>query len=457
MKIYSTLTRKKEEFVPLKEGEVSMYVCGVTPYMDAHVGHAMSYITFDVIRRYLEYKGYRVRYIQNVTDIDDKIIDRALGQNTSTSELAGKFFSSFSEDMAALNIRPADEFPQATREIPKMIEMIQDLIDKGHAYAAKSGSVYFRVTSMPDYGKLSGRKLDDMMAGARIEIGDEKEHPMDFVMWKASKPGKPSWSSPWGPGRPGWHMECSAMALKYLGQSVDIHGGGQDLVFPHHENEIAQSECATGIKPFVRYWLHNGLLKLGDEKMSKSLGNLVTIKEALKTFSSDGIRLFVISSYYRNPLTYSLQALEASQKGAERLAKAAALENNGLLPCTIDLESFKTAFTQAMDDDFDTPGAVSVLFDLTRQINASKDAGMDIQNSQDLLKELSNVLGLTLTQRQAEPTEAKPFIELLVAVRKRLRQEKQYALADELRNGLSELGVTIEDKPEGSAWYFNKE
>ncbi|MDD5122296.1 MAG: class I tRNA ligase family protein, partial [Dehalococcoidales bacterium] len=213
MKIYSTLTRKKEEFVPLKEGEVSMYVCGVTPYMDAHVGHAMSYITFDVIRRYLEYKGYRVRYIQNVTDIDDKIIDRALGQNTSTSELAGKFFSSFSEDMAALNIRPADEFPQATREIPKMIEMIQDLIDKGHAYAAKSGSVYFRVTSMPDYGKLSGRKLDDMMAGARIEIGDEKEHPMDFVMWKASKPGEPSWPSPWGEGRPGWHIECSAMAL----------------------------------------------------------------------------------------------------------------------------------------------------------------------------------------------------------------------------------------------------
>ena len=455
MKIYSTLTRKKEEFVPLKEGEVTMYVCGVTPYMDAHVGHAMSYITFDVIRRYLEYKGYLVRFIQNVTDIDDKIIDRALGQNTTTSELAGKYFSSFTEDLSALNVRPADQFPQATSEIPKMLEMIQTLIDKGHAYAAKSGSVYFRVTSMPDYGKLSGRKLEDMMAGARIEIGDEKEHPMDFVMWKASKPGEPSWPSPWGEGRPGWHIECSAMALKYLGESVDIHGGGQDLIFPHHENEIAQSECTTGVKPFVRYWLHNGLLKLGDEKMSKSLGNLVTIKEILKSFSSDGVRLFVISSYYRNPLTYSLQALEASQKGAERLAKAASLENTGSLPYDMDLEAIEDTFIRSMDDDFDTPKAVSVLFDLARQINTAKDTGADIEKAQQLLTKLCAVLGLTLDQEHKEPAEAKPFIELLVSVRKRLRQEKQYALADEIRCGLAELGVTIEDKPEGATWNFN--
>ncbi|MFA5451038.1 MAG: cysteine--tRNA ligase [Dehalococcoidales bacterium] len=454
MKIYSTLTRKKEDFIPHKEGEVNMYVCGVTPYMDAHVGHAMSYITFDVIRRYLEYKGYHVRYIQNVTDIDDKIIDRALGQNTSTEQLAGKFFSSFVEDMSALNIRPADDFPQATREIPEMIEMIQNLIDKGHAYKASSGSVYFRVTSMPDYGKLSGRKLEDMMAGARIEIGDEKEHPMDFVMWKASKPGEPSWPSPWGPGRPGWHMECSAMALKYLGESVDIHGGGQDLIFPHHENEIAQSECATGVKPFVRYWLHNGLLKLGEEKMSKSLGNLVTIKEALKTFSADGIRLFVISSYYRNPLTYSLQALEASQKGAERLAKAAHLENQGSLSCELNLKTFEDAFIQAMDDDFDTPKAVSVLFDLARQINTSRDAGSDIAKSQQMLIKLAGVLGLTLNQQREEPAEVKPFVDLLVFIRKRLRQEKQYALADEIRNKLDDLGVVIEDKPEGTTWNF---
>jgi cysteinyl-tRNA synthetase len=457
MKIYSTLTRKKEEFAPIKEGEVSMYVCGVTPYMDAHVGHAMSYITFDVIRRYFEYKGYKVNYIQNVTDVDDKIIDRALAQNTSIQELAEKYFASFTEDMAALNVRPADKFPRATREIPEMVAMIQALIDKGHAYAGKSGSVYFRVTSMPDYGKLSGRKLSDMMAGARIEIGNEKEHPMDFVMWKASKPGEPSWPSPWGPGRPGWHIECSAMALKYLGENIDIHGGGQDLVFPHHENEIAQSECASGIKPFARYWLHNGLLQLGEEKMSKSIGNLVTIKEALKLYSADGIRLFVLSSHYRNPLTYSLQALESSQKGAERLAKAANLENTGQKPAGFDLAALEEAFTRAMDDDFDTPKAVTVLFDLARQINSGRDAGLDIKEAQQLLKKLSGVLGLTLAQEKEEPGAAGPFIELLIAIRKRLREEKQFALADEIRNELAKLGVTIEDKPEGVAWTFKQE
>ncbi len=308
---------------------------------------------------------------------------------------------------------------------------------------------------MPDYGKLSGRKLDDMMAGARIEIGDEKEHPMDFVMWKASKPNEPAWESPWGLGRPGWHIECSAMVLKYLGESVDIHGGGQDLIFPHHENEIAQSECATGVKPFVRYWLHNGLLKLGEEKMSKSLGNLVTIKDILKSFSADGVRLFVISSYYRNPLTFSSEALEASQKGAGRLAKTACLENTGSTPCELDLNSFENSFAQAMDDDFDTPKAVAVLFDLARQINSARDTGKDIQKPQSLLIKLANILGLTLDQQNYEPDEAKPFIELLISIRKRLREEKQFVLADEIRNGLGELGVTIEDKPEGATWSFN--
>ncbi|MBN1369982.1 MAG: cysteine--tRNA ligase [Dehalococcoidaceae bacterium] len=456
MKIYSTLTRTKEEFLPLKEGEVSMYVCGVTPYMDAHVGHAMSYITFDVIRRYLEYKGYRVKYIQNVTDIDDKIIDRALSQKIPARELADKFFNSFTEDMACLNIRPADAFPRATLEIPKMIEMITSLIQKGHAYAAKSGSVYFRVRSMPDYGKLSGRNLEDMMAGARIEPGDEKEHPMDFVMWKAAKPGEPSWPSPWGEGRPGWHMECSAMALGYLGESVDIHGGGQDLIFPHHENEIAQSECATGVKPFVRYWLHNGLLKLGEEKMSKSLGNLVTIKDALKFYSSDAIRLFVISSYYRNPLTYSLDALDASQKGAERLSKAAHIESNGQFPLELDLGSVEDSFVAAMDDDFDTPKAVATLFDLARQINTGRDSGLDISRAQQLLLKLGSVLGLTLAEPDTGSAEAGPFIELLLDIRKSLRQEKQFGLADEIRNRLASMGVVIEDKPEGASWHLKR-
>lgn len=433
-----------------------MYVCGVTPYMDAHVGHAMSYITFDVIRRYLEYKGYRVKYIQNVTDIDDKIIDRALSQKVSVKELADKFFTSFTEDMACLNIRPADAFPRATLEIPRMIEMITGLIQKNHAYAAKSGSVYFRVRSMPDYGKLSGRNLGDMMAGARIEIGDEKEHPMDFVMWKAAKPGEPSWPSPWGAGRPGWHMECSAMALSYLGESVDIHGGGQDLIFPHHENEIAQSECATGVKPFVRYWLHNGLLKLGEEKMSKSLGNLVTIKDALKTYSSDAIRLFVISSCYRNPLTYSLEALDASQKGAERLSKAARIESSGKAPLELDLAAVENSFTTAMDDDFDTPRALATLFDLARQINTGRDSGFDTAPAQQLLIKLSHVLGLTLAEPVSGSAEAGPFIELLLDIRKRLRQEKQYGLADEIRDHLSSMGVVIEDKPEGASWYFKR-
>ncbi len=421
--------------------------------MDAHVGHAMSYITFDVVRRYLEYKGYKVKYVQNVTDIDDKIIDRASNQGVTPQELADRYFESFEEDMSALNIRPADAFPRATCEIPEMIKMIEALINKGHAYVSKSGSVYFRVLSIEDYGKLSGRNLEDMMAGARIEVGEEKEHPMDFVMWRAAKPGEPSWPSPWSPGRPGWHIECSAMALKYLGGSVDIHGGGQDLIFPHHENEIAQSECATGIKPFVRYWLHNGLLQLGDEKMSKSLGNLVTIKEILKYFSSDAVRLFIISSHYRNPLTYSQEALESAQKGAERLAKAASLLSPEGKYSPIDLKAIEDGFTGAMDDDFDTPKAVSLLFDLARRINTDRDSGLDVVRPQQLLVKLSNVLGLTLSTPSNETGDAKQFIELLIGIRKRLREEKQYNLADEVRDNLSKLGVILEDKPTGTTWY----
>ncbi len=453
MKIYSTLTRNKEEFKPLKEGQVGMYVCGVTPYMDAHVGHAMSYITFDVIRRYLEHRGYEVKYIQNVTDVDDKIIDRALSHGIPASELSERYFESFKQDMASLNIRPAEFFPKATCEIPEMIEMIRRLIEKNHAYASKSGSVYFRVSSMEDYGKLSGRNLDDMMAGARIEVGDEKEHPMDFAMWKAAKPGEPHWNSPWGAGRPGWHLECSAMALKYLGGSVDIHGGGQDLIFPHHENEIAQSECATGVKPFVRYWVHNGLLKLGEEKMSKSLGNLVTIKEALKTFTADGIRLFVMSSHYRNPLTYSREAMEAAQRGAERLSKAASLASPEGSPSMLDLEAIESDFISAMDDDFDTPRAVSILFDLARQINTGRDGGFDITSLQQLLKKLCSILGITLSATEEDPVEARPFIELLIDTRKRLREQKQYQLADEIRDKLSKLGVVLEDKPGSTGWH----
>ncbi|MDD5083192.1 MAG: cysteine--tRNA ligase, partial [Dehalococcoidales bacterium] len=375
MKIFNTLSRQKEEFAP-GSNEVKMYVCGVTPYSDSHIGHAMSYIIFDVVRRYLQFRGYKVKYVQNVTDIDDKIINRANQLGISTSELAMRYTDSYFQDIEALNVRRADIQPRATEEIPKIIEIVQGLIDKGYAYPAQ-GSVYFRVRNVPDYGKLSHRTLDSMMAGARIEVGEEKEHPMDFVLWKASKPGEPSWESLWGPGRPGWHIECSAMSLKYLGETLDIHGGGQDLIFPHHENEIAQSESFTGKKPFVKYWLHNGLIQLGEEKMSKSLGNLVTIKEALRKFSADAIRLFVLSSYYRNPLSYSDEALAAAERGVDRLRQAIRLEGteagaNGKL----DAGPYRQRFIEAMDDDFNTAQASATLFDLVREINRADESGM---------------------------------------------------------------------------------
>ncbi|MFH1650939.1 MAG: cysteine--tRNA ligase, partial [Chloroflexota bacterium] len=310
MKIFNTLSGQKEDFRPGGE-EVKMYVCGVTPYSDAHLGHAMSYIIFDVIRRYLKYRGYAVKYVQNITDIDDKIIDRANALGISTRELAEKFAQSYFDDMAALNVTPADFYPRATEELPKMMEVIQGLIDRGFAYPA-GGSVYFRVKRFADYGRLSHRSFDAMQSGASNENVSEKEDPLDFVLWKAAKPGEPAWESPWGPGRPGWHIECTAMSLKYLGETIDIHGGGQDLVFPHHENEIAQSESFTGVKPFVRYWLHNGMVQIGAEKMSKSLGNMRTIKEILSRYSADTVRIFALNSHYRSPLTYTEETLAAA-------------------------------------------------------------------------------------------------------------------------------------------------
>ncbi len=321
MKIFNTLSGKKEEFAPGGD-DVKMYVCGINPYSDAHIGHAMSYIIFDVVRRYLEFRGYKVKHVENVTDVEDNIIATANRLGIPVKELTEKYTERYFEDMDALNILRAHVYPRATQEIPKIIEVVNGLIDKGFAYAT-GGIVYFRVRRDPDYGKLSHRTLDQMMAGARIEVGEEKEDPMDFVLWKAAKPGEPAWDSPWGKGRPGWHIECSAMSLRYLGEQLDIHGGGQDLVFPHHENEIAQSEGFTGKKPFVKYWMHNGLLQMGAEKMSKSLGNLITIREALEKYSADALRIFVLSSYYRSPLTYSEEALEAAEKGAERLRQAA--------------------------------------------------------------------------------------------------------------------------------------
>jgi cysteinyl-tRNA synthetase len=477
MKVFNTLSGQKEKFLPQGD-EVKMYVCGITPYDEAHLGHAMSYIIFDVIRRYLQFRGYKVKYVQNITDIDDKIINRAHILGVSPHELAEKFTQSFFADMDALNIGRADIYPRATEEIAKIIEVIQGLIAKGYAYPA-GGSVYFRVRSVPDYGKLSHRSLESMIAGMRIEAGEEKEHPMDFVLWKASKPNEPTWASPWGPGRPGWHIECSAMSLKYLGNTLDIHGGGQDLIFPHHENEIAQSESFTGIKPFVRYWLHNGMVQLGEEKMSKSLGNLITIKEALGRYSADAIRIFVLSSHYRSPLTYSEEALEAAERGADRLRQTV---NNVIrghrTDKKIDAENYRKRFIEAMDDDFNTAQALAVLFDLAREINRYDSEGIEADEARSLLVELGKTLGLTFQLSWAKPLDAEllaqisasvyrelnrsgipdekqdaeKIIENLVKIRSELREAKQWRQADMIRAKLDEAGIILEDTPKGTVW-----
>ncbi|MDP2932248.1 MAG: cysteine--tRNA ligase [Chloroflexota bacterium] len=433
MKVHNTLSGQKEEFLP-PGSEVRMYVCGVTPYDDSHIGHAMSYIIFDVIRRYLRYRGYKVRYVQNITDIDDKIIARANKLGISAGELAEKFINSFFQDMASLNIERADVYPRATEEIPKIIEIVEGLVAKGHAYPVQ-GSVYFRVRSDADYGKLAHRTLEPMMAGARIEPGEEKEHPMDFALWKAVKPGEPSWPSPWGPGRPGWHIECSAMSLKYLGNQLDIHGGGQDLIFPHHQNELAQSESFTGVKPFVKYWLHNGLLQFGEEKMSKSLGNLVTIKDALRKYSADAIRIFILSSHYRSPLTYSEAALEAAQRGAERLRQAAQMQGKTQIYGERVIKPYRQRFIDAMDDDFNSAQALAALFDLSREINRETDEGHTIIGAQRMFLDMASVLGLTLTIPEELSFEAKLYKEV-----QDLHQNNNITeLRDKLKDSLKQL------------------
>ena len=448
MKLYNTMTRRREEFAPAGD-EVKMYVCGITPYDHAHLGHAMSYIIFDVLRRYLEFRGYQVRHVQNYTDIDDRIIARANAQGLSFDELAQRFIDEYEEEMGEMNIIPAHVYPRVTQEIPQIIEMVSSLIEKEYAYQA-DGDVYYRVLKKADYGKLSGRDIDSMIAGTRVEVSEKKVHPADFALWKAAKPGEPAWDSPWGPGRPGWHIECSAMSLRYLGQTIDIHGGGQDLIFPHHENEIAQSEASTGVQPSVRHWVHNGWLFLDQEKMSKSLGNIITIRESLDQYGSDGVRIFVLTSHYRAPLTYSEEALTAAKRAAERLALAASLPGGQGQP-TVDPEPARQRFIKAMDDDLNAAGALAALFDLTRDINRARDEGRTVDDAQSTLNELAGVLGLTL--REPEGTAAVgPFIDLLIELRKELRSRKLYDLADSVRTGLSELSITLEDVPEGTRW-----
>ncbi|MGQ9573543.1 MAG: cysteine--tRNA ligase [Dehalococcoidia bacterium] len=454
MKLYNTLSGKKEDFAPA-DGPVKMYVCGITPYDRSHLGHAMSYIIFDVLRRYLEYRGYEVRHVQNYTDIDDRIIDRANQQGISPRELTERLIGEYAAEMEALNVLPAHVYPRATEEIPNMIEMIATLIEKGYAYVAE-GDVYFRVSAKKDYGKLSGRTQESMQAGARcgvgreVEPGENKEDPADFALWKAAKPGEPSWPSPWGPGRPGWHIECSAMSIKYLGETLDIHGGGVDLIFPHHENEIAQSEAYTGREPFVRFWLHNGWLYLGEEKMSKSLGNIIPIADALEKYGADGCRLFILNSHYRSPLTYSEEGLEAAKRAAERLRLAASLPGANQGP-PLNTQVFRSRFIEAMEDDLNTAQALAALFDLAREINRGRDQGQSVEEAQATLRELAGVLGLRLVEDEAA-LGARPFIELLVELRDELRKGELYQFSDKVRSRLADLGIALEDTPEGTRW-----
>ena len=453
MKLYDSLTGEKRDFAP-KGDEVKMYVCGVTPYSSAHVGHAMSYVFFDTLRRYLEFLGYTVKHVQNFTDIDDKIITAADTQKTSPVMLVEEMVEEYLMDMANLNVRPAHVYPRVTDEITTIVEMIEGLVEKGFAYESE-GDVYYRVTKFQGYGKLSHRTLDGMMAGARVEPNLQKDHAMDFTLWKASKVGEPSWDSPWGKGRPGWHIECSAMALHYLGAHLDIHGGGQDLVFPHHENEIAKTEALTGEAPFADHWVHNGLLQLGEDKRSKSLGNLVSAEEALAQYSPDALRTYFLNSHYRSPLSYTSAGVAARERSMERLRHALRpASSDGEL---LDPQPFRDRFLNAMDNDLNTPQALACVFDLAREINRAVEAGKNAGPAQDVLRELGRILGLTFQERASGDQHrlaAKPFIDLLVSTRLVLRKAKQYALADQIRDELAKQGVTVEDTPQGSEWQY---
>lgn len=464
LKVYNTLTRKSEEFVTLQPGKVSMYVCGPTVYAKAHIGHAMSALVFDVLRRYLEFRGYAVTHVMNFTDVDDKIILKANQQGVDPFELGEMYIKEFEQHLKDFNILPATINPRATREMDQILKMINGLIEKGYAYPV-DGDVYFRVTKDSTYGKLSGRHVEEMQAGARIDIDERKEHPMDFALWKSAKPGEPAWDSPWGKGRPGWHIECSAMNLNHLGEQIDIHGGGNDLIFPHHENEIAQSESFTG-KQFARYWIHNGMLQLSGEKMSKSVGNLVTIEEFLANHPAETLRMLVLNSGYRNPLSYSEEILDQAEKAIDRLRSAlkpALPGTAGLEPAKIpdlarQVEKTRAGFIAAMDNDFNSSGALAELYELVRATNQARaDGATDVQleAAQSALKVLTSVLGLSLETKKVVDQKTDELIDLLIEIRRELRQNKLWALSDTVRDRLAALGVILEDSKEGTSWHWN--
>ncbi len=460
LRVYNTLTRKKEEFETIEVGKVRMYVCGPTVYDRAHVGHAMSALVFDIIRRYLIYRGYEVRHVMNYTDVDDKIIQRAQMHGVDPFELAEGYIQEFDRHLDELNILKATHNPRATNEIDHIIKLVQGLIDKGYAYTV-DGDVYFRVAKLEGYGKLSGRKLEDMRAGTRIDVDERKENPLDFAMWKAAKSGEPAWESPWGKGRPGWHIECSAMSANHLGEQIDIHGGGNDLIFPHHENEIAQSEAYSG-KPFARFWVHNGMLQLSGEKMSKSLGNLISIEDFLAEHSADTLRMMVLNSGYRSPLTFNDEVIGQAERALERLNSglkpaqpgAAGIADEEVNELLAQAHKARQGFEAAMDDDFNSAGGLGYLFELVRTINQARSDGAtgdQLQAAQDTLRELCGVFGL----RQAGAIGAQPadaFVELLMEVRAAVREQKIWALSDLIRDRLAELGVQVEDAKGGSSW-----
>lgn len=455
LKIFNTLKREKEIFTPIHPNQVGMYVCGVTVYDLCHIGHGRTFVSFDVIARYLRYLGYHLIYVRNITDVDDKIIKRALENHETCEHLVDRMVAEMYKDFDALNIQRPDFEPRATHHIPEIIALVQRLIDNGHAYVAQNGDVMFDVDSFPEYGKLSRQDLSQLQAGARVEINDIKKNPMDFVLWKMSKENEPSWQSPWGAGRPGWHIECSAMNCKQLGEHFDIHGGGSDLMFPHHENEIAQSCCAHG-GAYVNYWLHSGMIMVDKEKMSKSLGNFFTIRDVLQHYDAESVRYFLLTAHYRSQLNYSEENLKLAHSALERLYTA--LRGTDAKATAAGGEQFIEAFKAAMDDDFNTPGALSVLFDMARELNKLKAE----QNPQTdafaaRLRELAEVLGLlyqdpeTFLQAGIDDDETKT-IEALIAQRNQARANKDWATADAARDKLTAMGVVIEDGANGTTW-----
>ncbi len=463
MRVYNTLTRQKEDLIPLEEGKIRLYACGPTVYNYIHIGNARPLCVFDTLRRYLEWRGYEVNFVQNFTDIDDKIIRKANEEGVTYQDIAEKYIREFWTDAKGLGVREATTHPKATENMDMIIEIIRTLEEKGYAYAADNGDVYFRTRRFDEYGKLSHQPLDDLESGARIAIGEGKEDPLDFALWKAAKPGEPSWPSPWSDGRPGWHIECSAMARRFLGESIDIHGGGQDLVFPHHENEIAQSECCNGV-PFARYWMHNGYINVDNKKMSKSLNNFFTVRDVAKEYGYEAIRFFLISSSYRSPINYNTEIIQAGINALDRLyncknamdfALQSAIEGEADVSFVAKVDARRQQFIDAMDDDLNTADGIAALFELVKDINlmladgtANKDT---ILAGKALFDELTDVLGFCYERVQGGDDDAE--IEQLIADRATARKEKNWAEADRIRDELNARGIVLEDTPHGVKWH----